>query len=94
MRTEVSSPRITDSSQARALTLLGEPLEARKEAHHAGNGLPEFEYVSLAELIEELLEFNTISPGIERRLRDELGPGRFSRLKKLLFQVWQTDRMI
>jgi hypothetical protein len=56
--------------------------------------LPEFEYVSTAELIEELLEFTTVSPGIERRLRDELGPGRFSRLKNLLFRVWQTDRMI
>jgi hypothetical protein len=56
--------------------------------------LPEFEYISSAELIEELLEFKTISPGIERRLRDALGPGRFSRLTKQLFQVWQTDRMI
>ena len=56
--------------------------------------LPEFEYVSSAELIEELMEFKTISPGIERRLRDELGPGRFTRLKDLLFRVWETDRMI
>lgn len=56
--------------------------------------LPEFEYVSSAELIEELLEFKTISPGFERRLRDELGPGRFSRLKDHLFRVWQTNRMI
>src|SRR5271169_2601246 len=56
--------------------------------------LPESEYVSSAELIEELMDFKTISPGFERRLRDELGPGRFSRLTKQLFQVWQTDRMI
>ncbi len=56
--------------------------------------LSEFEYVSSAELIEELLEFKTISPGFERRLRDELGPGRVSRLRNLLFRVWQTDRMI
>jgi len=56
--------------------------------------LPECEYVSSAELIEDLLEFKTISPGFERRLKDELGPGRFSRLTRHLFQVWQTDRMI
>lgn len=55
---------------------------------------PESEYVSSAELIEELLEFRTLSPGLERRLKDELGPRRFSRLTKQLFQVWQTDRMI
>jgi hypothetical protein len=56
--------------------------------------LPEFEYVSSAELIEELMEFKTISPCFEHRLRDELGPGRFTRLKDMLFRMWQTDRMI
>ncbi len=55
---------------------------------------PEFEYVSPAELMEVLLEFTTVSPHVESWLRDELGAARFSRLAKLLFQVWQTDRMI
>ena len=35
--------------------------------------LPEFEYVSSAEAIEALLEFKTISPGIEGRLGMSLG---------------------
>jgi hypothetical protein len=55
---------------------------------------PEFEYASPAEIMEEMVEFTTISPRLERRMRAELGPERFSRLIQLLFRVWQTDRMI
>ena len=28
------------------------------------------------------MEFTTVSPGVEGRMRDELGPGRFSRLMR------------
>jgi hypothetical protein len=45
------------------------PVEERPGT--AAIDLPEFEYVSSPELIEELMEFKTISPGIEGRLRDE-----------------------
>ncbi len=69
-------------------------LQKTKEAA----GFADYEYVTFAELIEELMEFKPVHPDtlldIESESSAELGPQRFAQLKALLLSVWQDDRMI
>jgi hypothetical protein len=49
---------------------------------------PEFDYISPAELMAELVGFMIISPRLECQMRNELAPGLCSRLMQQLTRVW------